>query len=155
MNKPVRAATVADAGAVHATVIEAWRATVDSRSSGHRLTEPEVRDLLHAGGGFVVEDDDGVVGSVLWAREGDTVELMKLAVLPRGRGMGAGPALVDAVVQCAAEQQAAQVLLAVSRYSPRLVHWYEALGFTVDDEAVYLHASPTSPPPTVLTRMVG
>jgi ribosomal protein S18 acetylase RimI-like enzyme len=136
-------------------VIDAWRATVDPRSSGHRLTVADVSELLHTGGGFIAETAGGaVVGSVLWAREGDTVELMKLAVAPEARSAGVGPALVRAVEESAAATGATRVLLAVSAFSPRLVAWYERLGYTVSPTAVYAHASPLSPPPTVLTRGV-
>lgn len=149
----LRAAGAADAAVIHATVIDAWTATVDPRSSGHRLTVADVTELLGSGGGFVAETQDGtVVGSVLWAREGDTVELMKLAVTPAARGAGVGPALVRAVEVAAADAGAAQVLLAVSAFSPRLVAWYAALGYAESPSAVYAHASPHSPPPTVLIR---
>jgi GNAT superfamily N-acetyltransferase len=151
----LRAAVAADAVAIHATVIDAWRTTVDPRSSGHRLTIADVSELLRIGGGFVAETADGaLVGSVMWAREGDTVELMKLAVVPGARSTGVGPALVRAVEAYAAEAGATQVLLAVSAFSPRLVAWYEHLGYAVSPAAVYAHASPLSPPPTVLTRGV-
>lgn len=148
----VRAATVVDAAVVHTTVLAAWEATVDPRSSGHRLTVDEVAALLSTGGGFVAEADGQVVGSVLWAVEDGCVELMKLAVLPPARGTGVGPALVEAVVDVARGQGVAQVLLAVSRYSPQLVSWYARLGFAESPNAVYAHAAPTSPPPTVMVR---
>ncbi len=154
MTSVVRAASVSDAATIHATVIDAWKATVDPRSSGHRLTVADVTQLLTTGGGFVAEADGEVVGCVLWAVEDGTVELMKLAVLPPARGTGVGPALVEAVVGVARAQGVPRVLLAVSRYSPRLVQWYAALGFTESPTAVYSHAAPTSPPPTVMVRAV-
>jgi hypothetical protein len=49
-------------------------------------------------------------------------------------------------------RSATAVLLAVSAYSPGLVVWYERLGYRVERDAVYLHASPHSRPPIVLTR---
>lgn len=150
----LRPAVAGDAGAVHRTVLAAWTGTVDPRSSGHRLTEAEVGDLLAAGGGVVAEVGDEVVGTVLWAHEGHLVELMKLAVVPAARGAGIAPLLVRAVEAEAERRGATGVLLAVSAYSPGLVGWYERLGYRVDAAAVYTHASPHSPTPTVLVRPV-
>ena len=148
----IRAAQPSDAATVHRTVLAAWSGTVDPRSSGHRLTEAEVAELITAGGGYVAELYGAPVGSVLWAAEGDVVELMKLAVVPSARGAGVAPALVHAVEALAARRSATAVLLAVSAYSPGLVVWYERLGYCIEPDAVYLHASPHSPPPIVLTR---
>ena len=151
----VRRAEPSDAAAVHRTVLGAWDGTVDPRSSGHRLTVDEVTDLITAVGGFVAELDGAPVGTVLWAAEGDLVELMKLAVVLSARGAGIAPMLVREVESEAARRGAAGVLLAVSAYSPGLVAWYERLGYQVDPDAVYTHASPHSPPPTVMIRRPG
>ena len=53
----IRAASPSDAATVHRTVLAAWSGTVDPRSSGHRLTEAEVAQLIASGGGFVAELD--------------------------------------------------------------------------------------------------
>lgn len=77
------------------------------------------------------------------------------AVIPRARGQRIAPKLIEAVESCAAGIGARQLLLAVSAYSPSLVGWYERLGYSVDENARYLHASPSSPPPFVLVKRVA
>jgi ribosomal protein S18 acetylase RimI-like enzyme len=150
----IRAATADDAVAIHRVTIEAWRAGVDPRSSGHRLTHDDVAAALGEGGAFVAvaRDTDDIVGSVLWARIDDTVEVMKVAVLPTVRCGGFGRRLVTAVEEHARLTGAVRTLLAVSAFNPTLVGWYETQGYAVQHEAVYLHASPYSPPPIVLVK---
>ena len=150
----IRAATAVDAVAIHRVTIEAWRAGVDPRSSGHRLTHDDVVAALREGGAFVAvaEAADEIVGSVLWARVDDTVEVMKVAVLPSVRSGGCGRRLVAAVEAHARMTGAVRTLLAVSAFNPTLVGWYETQGYAVQHEAVYLHASPHSPPPIVLVK---
>lgn len=158
----IRAATADDAVAIHRVTIEAWRAGVDPRSSGHRLTHDDVVAALGEGGAFVAVlgvtagatdgATDEIVGSVLWVRVDDTVEVMKVAVLPTVRSGGCGRRLVAAVEDHARLTGAVRTLLAVSAFNPTLVGWYESQGYVVRPEAVYLHASPHSPPPIVLVK---
>ncbi len=144
--------------AIHRVTIEAWRAGVDPRSSGHRLTHDDVVAALGDGGAFVAvvgvtaAATDEIIGSVLWVRVDDTVEVMKVAVLPSVRSGGCGRRLVAAVEAHARMTGAVRTLLAVSAFNPTLVGWYETQGYAVQHEAVYLHASPHSPPPIVLVK---
>lgn len=150
-----RPATADDAAAIVFLVRAAWAASIDPRSSGHRLTEEGAREVFTDGGGFLIEDADGPVGCICWRPDGDTLDLMKLAVLPRARGRGLALALVEAVEALAAERGYRRVLLAVSVYNLSVIPFYEKLGYAVDETAVYRHASASSPGPVVMTKALA
>jgi L-threonylcarbamoyladenylate synthase len=145
-----------DAALVTALVLNAWRAGVDPRSSGHRLTLADVEQLLQTPGAvaLLARDQTGaVLGSVVLVSRLGTVELMKLAV-PEQRSRGVGAALVAAAIQWARQHGDRQIVLAVSAYQPELVRYYARFGFVVDPTGTYEHASPTSPTPIVLVNVL-
>ena len=152
-----------DAGLVARLTIEAWREGVDTRSSGHRFTPADVEALLSEGAvALVAWSAEGTpIGSVIVVppappsagAPGSTAELTKLAVPARAnREQGIGSRLIDAAVEQALAWGAAELLLAVSLYQPRLCRYYARRGFVIDTSRTYGHASPHSPKPIVLVR---
>jgi L-threonylcarbamoyladenylate synthase len=138
---------------------ESWAWSVDPRSSGHRTTRQDIEQAIEAGGSAIVARIDEVpVGCVLAVPFGDgqSVDVRKLAVLASHRSQGVGAALLDEVVRFARGLRTDRLVLAVSAYQPTLVRFYARLGFVVSLDEVYEAASPTSPPPIVMTRsLVG
>ncbi|GAA5534656.1 GNAT family N-acetyltransferase [Deinococcus aluminii] len=153
MTFTLRPALPADAPAFHAVMMAAG---MDPRSSWSRTRVEDVAWSLGQGGGFLAWQDGQAVGCVGWRPDGpDTLTLNKLATRPEVRGQGIGVALVRAVEEVAARDGYARVLLAVSQYNLDVLPFYERLGYRVDPAAVYAHANPSSPPPTVLIKESG
>jgi L-threonylcarbamoyladenylate synthase len=165
-----------DASLVGSLVRDAWRGTVDPRSSGHRFTNADAASLLAEPRTVALlavedkgegegegkdedkdkDDSDGTpLGSVVLVHDGvDTVELMKLAV-PTRRASGVGSALLDAASTWATQQSADRITLAVSAYQPHLVRYYARRGYVVDPAGKYEHANPASPPPIVMVKQLN
>lgn len=136
-------------------VREAWDATVDPRSSGHRTTGDDILAKLDTGATAIVARlDHTPIGCVLAApsADGRTVEVSKLAVLAPYRGRGLAARLLDEAARFAFGLRADRLLLAVSAYQPRLVAFYAQHGFVVAPTERYAGAAPNSPPPIVMTR---
>ena len=156
MSFTIRPAIPEDAETVQRLVHAAW-AGIDARSSGHRLTLEGARENLAAGGGFIAEDG-GVehggraVACVCFWPSGAELDLMKLAVLPECRGRGLAQKLVNAVEAYARREGFETVLLAVSLYNVAVIPFYQRLGYQVDANAVYAHASASSPGPVVMNK---
>ena len=150
----LRPVTPADLPAFHAVMMAAG---MDPRSSWTRTTVADLeRSLFGPGaGGFVAVQAGEVVGVVGFRPDGaGTLTLNKLATLPRVRGQGVGRALVDAVEDAARQGGYGRVLLAVSQFNLDVLPFYGALGYRRTDDP-YAHASPHSPPPVVLVRLLG
>lgn len=146
----LRPATPADAPAFHAVMMSAG---MDPRSSWNRTGVEDVAWSLGQGGGFLAWEGERAVGCVGWRPDGaHTLTLNKLATLPEARGQGIGAALVRAVEEVATRGGYARVLLAVSFYNLEVRPFYERLGYRVDENSTYAHASPTSPAPLVLVK---
>jgi L-threonylcarbamoyladenylate synthase len=145
-----------NAGVVASLVHDAWRGTVDPRSSGHRFTIADAQALLIEATTTALlamdESDGTAVGSVILVHDGNaTVELMKLAV-PVRRNQGVGTALLEAAHAWATAQKMTRVVLAVSAFQPHLVRYYARRGYVVAIDTVYAHANPISPPPIVMIK---
>lgn len=142
-----------DAARIVSLVHRAWKDTIDPRSSGHRMTVPEVEEIFDdSGGGFLVSRDNEVVGCVCYRPNGKTLELSKLAVLPEARKQGFSIMLVRAVEDYANQHGFKRILLAVSQYNLSVLPLYEKLGYTIAPNEVYEHSHPGSPTPVVMVR---
>ncbi|MBB6017838.1 GNAT family N-acetyltransferase [Deinococcus radiopugnans] len=149
----IRPATRADLPAFHTVMMAAG---MDARSSWNRtsLEGLEASLFAPAAGGFVAVNGGEVIGCVGFRPDGaDTLTLNRLAVLPQHRGQGIGAALVRAVERRAAERGFGRVLLAVSQFNLEVVSFYGRLGYAQANEG-YAFASPGSPVPVVLVKMV-
>jgi L-threonylcarbamoyladenylate synthase len=147
-------APTTNASIVASLVHDAWRDTVDPRSSGHRFTVADAEALLADPNTTALMATDHLngtpLGSVVLVHDGrETVELMKLAV-PERRTQGVGTALLDAAHAWATERKVTKIVLAVSVYQPHLVHYYARRGYAVAIDEVYTHANPSSPQPVVM-----
>ncbi|GGJ35098.1 GNAT family N-acetyltransferase [Deinococcus roseus] len=153
----LRAATLDDAANIASLVRAAWRNTIDERSSGHRITPEAVTDILQRGGGFIMEEhfnygETRPVGCVCYVPDEDTLDLMKLAVLNDTRGYGLAKRLVLALEEHAVREGFKKVLLAVSTYNLSVIPFYEKLGYSIDEDAVYKYPSASVPGPKVLVK---
>jgi L-threonylcarbamoyladenylate synthase len=136
-------------------ILAAWRARVDDRSSGHRLSVGDIGSLVAEGATVLVADDGlgDLLGAVtlIPSNGADLAEISKLAVRPRAFSSGVAEALMTAAHHLVSSHGGA-TLLAVSLYQPELVSWYARFGYVVDPARQYRHAAPTSPKPIVMVR---
>ena len=138
----LRPAYPGDAELMHRVSLQAWTGRVAANSSLYRETIEYVAGLLSAGGGFLLWVGDELAGSVRYfpvARQPLSWEIKRLGVIAAHRGQGLGALLMDAVHE-QARSEAVQVLqLGIRADQPRLVSFYEQLGYALDD-AVTLSA---------------
>ena len=145
-----------DTELVASLTLEAWRSSVDHRSSGQRFTADDVSALfLEGAAAFVARNATGEpVGSVIAVPDGPgCMELTKLAVVGEGeRRLGTGSKLVEFAVDFAESTGCREMVLAVSLYQPNLCRYYANRGFVVRPGRIYRHASPLAPRPIVMVR---
>lgn len=149
----LRPVNLDDLPAFHAVMMAAG---MDPRSSWSRTTTKDLeRSLFSPGaGGFLAVGAGEVLGCVGFRPDGpQTLTLNKLATVPQARRLGVGRALVCEVEQVARMGGYGRVLLAVSQFNLEVLPFYEKLGYSVTDD-LYAHASPASPPPVVLVKMI-
>jgi ribosomal protein S18 acetylase RimI-like enzyme len=148
-------ATPADAQRVHELTQRAWRGTVAPNSSAYRETPDTARQAIEAGGGFMLLFDGLPIGSVRYfpvPHDTPSWEFKRLGVLHAFRGRGYGELLVRAIERAAPAQGVRRIQLGVRADQPRLVAFYERLGYTLD-AAVRLSAQNTlTDPPVTLSR---
>jgi L-threonylcarbamoyladenylate synthase len=154
----IRDAADAEANEVVALILRAWRARVDSRSSGHRFDTDALRNLVHDEGAHVLvaEENGQLLGTLIvipGAGTSTTAEITKVSVDPSVFGSGVGEALLASAHELAVELGSTETLLAVSAFQPDLVRWYARMGYAVVIDRTYGHASPHSPAPIVMVRL--
>jgi L-threonylcarbamoyladenylate synthase len=144
----IRIAVPADRGAIIDLIRDAWDGRVDARSSGHRFSVDDLDHLIDTEGAltWVAVRGLDIVGTVTVIPRSSSglAEVTKLAVRAPLRGGDISNELMNRVPF--------DSLLAVSLFQPDLVRFYARMGYVVDVEAVYSHASPLSPKPIVMTR---
>jgi len=125
VSAPIRPATTADVDAV--MVIERASFPTDAWS------EPAMRETFEAGDAFVAEDERGVVGyaAVLAPRGSGDADVLTIAVGGGFRGEGTGAALLQRMVDTAAERGAQRVFLEVRADNPIAQTLYTSRGFAV------------------------
>jgi GNAT superfamily N-acetyltransferase len=145
----VRRAALADAALIHEITQRAWKGTVADDSSAFGETARTVERAIEAGGAFVAEVDSVAVGSVRFvpvAGDARAWEVKRMGVLPGHRGGDLGARLLEAVEAAAAANGVGTIQLGVRTDQPRLVTWYEALGYRLDPTVRIASCSPRARP---------
>jgi ribosomal protein S18 acetylase RimI-like enzyme len=158
----LRPASAADLPLLIALTVEAVNWTGEQRVTAERVPhDPQLAKYVdgfpdHAGdSGIVAEDDQGPLGAAWlrrvpggWGRVREDVPELTLAVLPRGRGRGAGSALLTAILAGAGD-----VSLSVEDGNDRARGMYERAGFVavgrVGGSDTMLRVRPGSGPGTM------
>lgn len=142
MNVELRPAGPGDAELMHRVSLQAWTGRVAANSSLYRETVDYVASVLRAGGGFLLWVGDELAGSVRYfpvAQQPLSWEIKRLGVIAAHRGQGLGARLMDTVHAQARSQGVQRLQLGIRADQPRLVAFYEQLGYVLDD-AVTLSA---------------
>jgi len=151
----IRAARPEDAVLMHALSLQAWRGTVREDSSLFDETVDYVAGVLRSGGGFILEVDGEPAGSVRhFPIAGDAArwEVKRLGVLPSLRGRGLGERLMQAVADAARRQGVRRLQIGIRADQPRLVRFYEALGFRLDGSVRLSAQNPRTAPAITMSR---
>jgi ribosomal protein S18 acetylase RimI-like enzyme len=148
----LRDATPFDAALISRLTREAWAGRVHPSSSAYRETEEQIAEQIREGGGLILILDSTPVGSARYSPVPGAWEVRRMGVLPAYRGRGYAELMMIAVVDRALASRVAELRVAVRHDQPRLIDFYQGLGFVLAPELEYGHANPDNPPPTVLRR---
>ncbi|MDT0202056.1 tRNA (adenosine(37)-N6)-threonylcarbamoyltransferase complex ATPase subunit type 1 TsaE [Nocardioides sp. AE5] len=119
------------AGEMHRVIAEAFgaRPVLDPPAEALAETPESLAVALAAGSGIVVREDGEALGSLVLERNGDTVTLRRVGVLPRMQGSGVAGELV-AAAEAHARAQGATGMQVVARVElPASVAFWEHNGF--------------------------
>lgn len=155
-------ATPADAARLHALTLRCWTGTVPANSSLYRETIDYLAAFLAAeksGAVFAVCDGEDI-GAGRWERvpgpAGDDrpwIELKRMGVLRAWRKRGIGAPLVAELERTAiAATGAAGAQLGVREDQPRLIGFWQGLGYVLADDVRLATVNPLTPPPATLRK---
>ncbi|WP_338848655.1 GNAT family N-acetyltransferase [Massilia sp. W12] len=157
MDIVLREAGLDDAELVAQLTRQSWAGKVAPSSSGHREDVERVLDDLHAGGGFILMQDETPIGSVRWRPlddDHDVWEIMRMGILPAWRGQNLSEHLLEAVIHHAQSCKVSELRLALRGDAPQLQDFYAAFGFESAPEIEYSQASQDAPPPWVMRKFL-
>ena len=155
----LHAARVTDAVQVRDVMLRCWTGTVAANSSAYRETVEEIAGQIARGGAVLLFSGDVAVGGGRFhpvpGPAGDTrswAEIKRLGVAKELRKLGLGAPLVAALEDAAREAGAAGVQLGVREDQPRLVTFWESLGYRVADDVQLHTVNPLTPPPVTMRK---
>ena len=90
-------------------------------------------DVLPA---YLAYDGDEIVGVATYAREGETINLVMLDVLPQWQGRGAARGLLAAVIEVARAEGVECLTVATTNDDLPALNLYQRLGFTITNVLV-------------------
>jgi len=157
MDLIVREASIEDAQTIAAITSAAWAEKVAANSSGHSESADKVEQDLRLGGGFILQIDQQVAGSVRWLpmdTEHDVWEITRMGIIPAFREQNLSQHLLEAVIHQALGCDVTELRLAVRTDQPRLIDFYAALGFEIAPELEYTDSNPQEPAPAVMRRVL-
>lgn len=80
---------------------------------------------------YVACDDDEIVGVASYVCEGEALNLVNLAVLPKWQGRGVARQLIAQVVETARAEGKNRVIVAAANDNPLALTFYQRLGFVI------------------------
>ncbi|MFB9331074.1 GNAT family N-acetyltransferase [Paenibacillus aurantiacus] len=134
-NVRLRPAAEADWPLVHRLIIEAFReyeGVLIPQSGALRETVASIRETVAGrGGALIAETRDGAValGTALHYVVDDHLYVGRVSVIPAGRGLGVGKAMMLAMERIAREANVDEVRVSVRLSLPGNVRFYERLGY--------------------------
>jgi GNAT superfamily N-acetyltransferase len=142
--------------------LRCWTGTVSGNSSLYRETPEYVAAQVSqpAGGALFLLLDNEPIGAGRFFRvpgpAGDArpwIEIKRMGILRQHRKAGHGPILVKALELAALAQIGpAGAQLAVRADQPRLVDYWNSLGYTLAGDVSLSTQNPLAPPPTTMRK---
>jgi ribosomal protein S18 acetylase RimI-like enzyme len=130
----VRPATARDAAAVRALVEAGHEEAGLDAGALPDLDDVDAAYFARGGSLELLVDEEGMVGCIALAVEGERAEIKRLAVDPRARGQGVGRTLVRRALDEAARRGASEVVAETHPSLASAVRLYEKLGFAREGE---------------------
>lgn len=157
MDMIVREATAADARTIAALSSAAWEEKTASSPSYHVELTAKVEQDLRLGGGFILEIDQQMSGSVCWLpleAEHGIWEVLRMVVVSAFRGQNLSQHLLEAVIHHALGCDVTELRLVLHAGQPRLLDFYAALGFEIAPELECMYGNLQHPAPIVMRRIL-
>jgi GNAT superfamily N-acetyltransferase len=155
-------ARVEDAALLRDVMLRCWTGTVAPNSSAYRETVEDIAAQIAKGGAVLVFSGDEAVGGGRFhpvpGPVGDArpwAEIKRVGVMRELRKLGLGAPLVTALEDGARAGGAAGVQLGVREDQPRLVQFWEALGYVVADDVQLHTVNPLTPPPVTMRKWLS
>jgi len=155
----VRVADRFDAALLRDVMLRCWTGTVAANSSAYRETPEDIAREFDAGGAVILLRGEEAVGAGRFhpvpGPVGDAriwVEIKRVGVLKALRKLGLGAPLVLAIETEARARGCVGVQIGVREDQPRLVTFWEALGYVLADDVQLRTVNPLTPPPLTLRK---
>jgi N-acetylglutamate synthase-like GNAT family acetyltransferase len=134
----IRSAQIED-GAAIAEVLRQSFAEFKSlyTEEGFAATTPgaeQIHSRMMEGPVWVALRDGAIVGTVAATRQGESVYVRGMAVLPSARGYGVGTRLIEQVETCAVEENVVRIFLSTTPFLDSAIRLYESAGFRRTDQ---------------------
>lgn len=155
----VRAARQDEAPLLLDVMLRCWTGTVAENSSAYRETAETISQQLDRGGAAIVFEGEQAVGAGRYypvpgpaGDPADWVEIKRVGILKSHRKQGLGPALVDALESAARRRDFAGVQIGVRHDQPRLISFWQSLGYQLADDVTLHTVNPLTPTPTFMRK---
>lgn len=149
---------VTDGALYRQVMLRCWTGTVAPNSSAYRETDEGISADLARGYGVLVFLDGEPVGCGRLvpvpgpAGEPDWVELKRMGVLREHRKQGLAVPMIAALEAEAIRRGAHGAQIGVREDQPRLVRFWEGLGYRIAHDVQLSNPNPLTPPPTHLRK---
>jgi ribosomal protein S18 acetylase RimI-like enzyme len=154
-----RVARQGDAALLLDVMLRCWTGTVAENSSAYRETADSIGQQLQHGGAVIVFEGEAAVGAGRYypvpgpARDlSDWVEIKRVGILRSHRKQGLGPALVGVLESAARQRGFAGVQIGVRHDQPRLIAFWQSLGYQIANDVTLHTVNPLTPTPTFMRK---
>ncbi len=154
-----RTARQDDAALLLDVMLRCWTGTVAEDSSAYRETANSIGQQLKRGGAAIILEGDAAVGAGRYypvpgpaGDPNDWVEIKRVGILKSHRKRGLGPALVGALEAAARQRGFAGVQIGVRHDQPRLIAFWQSLGYHLADDVTLHTVNPLTPAPTFMRK---
>jgi GNAT superfamily N-acetyltransferase len=141
-------------------MLRCWAGTVASNSSAYGETAEAIAEQLERGGAVFIFEGETIIGSGRFfpvpGPPGDLrewVEIKRVGVLKSHRKLGLGAPLVAALEAEARRRGHPGAQLGVRSDQPRLVAFWDSLGYIPADDVQMHTVNPRTPPPTTMRKL--
>lgn len=156
----VRCVAPEDAQLFLEVMLTCWCGTVPKNSTAYRETPETLAKALSGDGvGFMLWQGDAPVGCgrslLVPGPQGSGapwVEMKRIGIIPALRKKGLGALVHDALETRARSQGYGGAQLAVRSDQPRLVHFWEGLGYSIATDVVLTTENPRTPKPYYMRK---
>ncbi len=155
----IRLARKGDGELLRDVMLRGWAGTVAENSSAYRETAEGIERELEAGGAAILFEGEAAIGAGRFhpvpGPAGDArtwAEIKRVGVLKTHRKQGLAAPLIATLEGEIARRSAAGVQIGVRHDQPRLVAFWEGIGYRLADDVKLHTVNPLTPTPTFLRK---